>query len=116
MPVWPKFEPTIIMPQVSSLKWILVSATAAEPAESEEAADERFRHEGTADPHDRLGDRVIVRVVCVGRLLPRKGDRTHSTLARRGLTAICSRLVGPPPARRGVAVRIDNRTLQRLDD
>ena len=30
-------------------------------AETEQAADERFRHQGTADPHDRLGDRAQLR-------------------------------------------------------
>jgi hypothetical protein len=64
MPVCPKFEPTIIILQVSSRKRILVSATAAEPAESGEAADESFRHERTADPHDRNDDHTMARSRC----------------------------------------------------
>ena len=61
-------------------------------------------------PHDRVGDRVIVRGRGVARLLPSEGDRTHSTPTTRRSAAIWSRLMGSPRVRRSVAMGIRHRT------
>ena len=75
---------------------------------------ESDRHDGAMAGH-RNGDRVIVRGRGVARLLPREGDRTHSTPTARRSAAIWSRLTGSPRVRRSVAMGIDNRTHRTAD-
>jgi hypothetical protein len=78
---------------------LTTSADALKTGElADERAHERFPQPTGRSPRDRLGDRVIGRIVDVGRLLPSKSDRAlDADDARVGcdLVSACRLSAGP---------------------